>query len=125
MYGLQSDCYAKVWNKYERNYSTDLQISVSHKNKKDNQYVTDFSGFIKCVGDAKSKALTLEKGDVIKITSAIVITNSYNAQKGVSYTNYYIDNFEVQSGQAATEPGKANADIGFEIVEDEEPLPFS
>ena len=76
--------YAKVWKifpkeKKEQKYTT-VQLSTSKKNKKDGSYVTDFSGYVRLIGDAESKAAELEAMDRIKMLS-VAVTNSYDKEK--------------------------------------------
>lgn len=75
--------FAKVWKIYpkdkkEQKYTV-VTLSTSRKNRKDNTYYTDFSGYVRMVGDAETKAAELEANDKIKLLS-VGVTNSYNKE---------------------------------------------
>lgn len=94
--------YAKLW-KIEpvegKNYYHG-QISTSRKNQ-NGEYETDFSAnFVNFVGKAAETASKLKNGDRIHVVNCGV-TNSYDKEKKVTYTNYTI--FECES---ANSPGK-------------------
>lgn len=75
---------------------TNARISISRKNKQTNDYETDFSGFVSFVGtSAANKALRLKERDRIKILKADV-TNKYDKEKDVTYTNYKVFDFATQ-----------------------------
>lgn len=99
--------YAKVWKINSHEKYTDIQCSTSQK--KDGNYVTDFSGFVRLVGDAHKKAVDLSEKDSIKI-GKFGVTNSFS--NGKNYTNIIMFDYEVE-GQASN-----NSD-------DDDSLPFS
>ena len=99
--------YAKVWKITSHEKFTDIQCSTSQK--KDGNYVTDFSGFVRLVGDAHRKAVELSEKDSIKIGN-FGVTNSFS--NGKNYTNIIMFDFEIK-GQESN-----NSD-------DDDSLPFS
>lgn len=105
--GFGKNNYAKVWEVDRKSDTlTKLRISTSRKNKKTEEYETDFSGFIACVGTAcAGKAAKLKSGDRIQIGDCDV-TNRYDKEKKVTYTDFKVFNFEVSGGNsnATTEP---------------------
>lgn len=100
--------YAKVWKINSHEKYTDIQCSTSQK--KDGNYVTDFSGFVRLVGKAHQKAVDLSEKDSIKIGN-FGVTNSF--ANGKNYTNIIMFDYEVE-GQASN-----NYD------DDSDSLPFS
>ena len=82
--GFRKDSYATVWEvkKGNGNYS-DVRLSTSKKNKQTDEYVTDFSGFVRFVGTAHQNAGALKEKDRIKIGDCEV-TNSYDKEKKVT-----------------------------------------
>jgi len=118
--GFHKDTYAKVWSVERKSDTmTKLKLSISKKNKDTNQYETDFSDFVICVGTAcASKAAKLKKGDRIKIGDCDV-TNQYNKDKNVTYYNFKIFNFETADGGTA-KTSKPEVDDG----EADSRLPF-
>lgn len=101
--------YAKVWTLEEPkkgNY-IDAQISTSRKDD-DGEYYTDFSGFVRLIGDAKKKAKKLEEGDVIIITSCGV-TNKYDKKKKTTYVNYLVFDFDTPEDEDDEDDKKAKS----------------
>ena len=87
--GLKKNCWLKVWEVKDRKEKyTEIRGSTSKK-RDDGSYETDFSGFIRLVGDAHKSAENLKDGDKIQV-EAFEVTNQYNKEKNVTYTNYVI-----------------------------------
>lgn len=121
--GFRKDGFATVWQVKQGNGNyTDVRISTSKKNKQTDQYETDFSGFVRFVGDAHKNASGLKEKDRIKIGDCEV-TNSYDKEKKVTYTNYAVFGFEMADGSVP----KTNNDAGFKPIPDgiDEELPFA
>ena len=83
----------------ERRKLTEVRASTSSKNK-DGENETDFSGFIRLVGDAHKAAKNIDEGDRIRI-QACETTNSYNKEKGITYWNCTV--FKFDGGEEDTE----------------------
>ena len=90
--GFRNGAYAKVWDIDEKYNIKKARISISRKNKETNEYETEFNGFAALFGEAKK--VNIVKGDKIKINSCDV-TNKYDHDKGVEYTNFAIFECEV------------------------------
>lgn len=124
--GFRKDSYATVWGVEKvTDNSTKIQISTSRKNKQTGEYETDFSGFVMCVGaSAASAAAALTKGDRIKLGDVDVTTN-YNKEKKVTYTNFTMFSFEVESkkNENVTEKTEPQPSVDSGEVDDER-LPF-
>ena len=87
--------YAKVWEiKRLQDKYADMRISTSHKNES-GDYEQDFSGFVRLVGKARKDAEYVHENDTIKIVRCGV-TNKYDKEKKVTYTNFTIFEIEVQ-----------------------------
>ena len=127
--GFRKDSYATVWEvkKGNGNYS-DVRLSTSRKNKQTDEYVTDFSGFVRFVGTAHQNAGSLKEKDRIKIGDCEV-TNSYDKEKKVTYTNYAVFSFEMANGgqQNTAQQTQKQPIGGFENIPDsiDEELPFN
>lgn len=129
--GFRTGSYATIWSvESASDTRTKARISISRKNKQTGEYDTDFSGFVDFIGTAAAKkALMLKEKDRIRLGD-VDVTNNYNKEKGITYTNFKIFSFETQSeingsgggGHSGydTEPQK-NVDSG-EI--DDSQLPF-
>lgn len=92
--GFRTGAYATVWEvkQGKGNYS-DVRMSTSKKNKQTDQYETDFSGFVRFIGTAHQNASNLKERDRIKIGDCEV-TNHYDKEKKITYTNYAVFSFE-------------------------------
>ena len=106
-------------------------MSISKKNKQTNQYETDFSGFVRFIGTAHQRANTLKEKDRIKIGDCEV-TNSYNKEKNVTYTNFAVFSFEDANSNGSNANTNHNAQSkpnanGFINIPDgiDEELPFN
>lgn len=105
--GFRSNSFAKVWDvKPMSDTKTKLRISVSRKDKQTGEYVQDFSGFVDCVGSlAAKKAAQLKEGDRIKLGD-VDVTNRFDKEKNVTYTNFVMFNFEKDGEESAAQPQK-------------------
>lgn len=124
--GFRKDSYATVWGVEKvTDNSTKIQISTSRKNKQTGEYETDFSGFVMCVGaSAASAAAALTKGDRIKLGDVDVTTN-YNKEKKVTYTNFTMFSFDVESKKNENVSEKTEPQPSVDSGEvDDERLPF-
>ena len=117
--------YAKVWKIFPKNEKdqkyTSVQLSTSRK-QKDGSYQTDFSGYVRMVGDAEEKAKELEAMDRIKMLK-VGVANYYNKElkkKSKDQFICYDFEFDNEQKQAAT---SGNSDDFMELPEDEK-LPF-
>lgn len=128
--GFRQGSYCTVWStEVVSDTLVKGRISVSRKNKNTGEYETDFNGFVSFVGTtAAGKAAALKERDRIRLGD-VDVTNKYDKEKNVTYTNCKIFSFEKQdensgnfgAGQPATpKPSKA-VDDG-EI--DDADLPF-
>lgn len=121
--GFRSNGYCTVWEvKAGKGNYSDVRINTSKKNKQTDQYETDFSGWVRFIGDAHKNASGLKEKDRIKIGDCEV-TNSYDKEKKVTYTNYAVFNFEMADGSTP----KTNSDTGFKNIpaDIDEELPFN
>ena len=123
---FRTGSYAKVWEvKPVNDSSTKLKISISRKNPNTQKYDQEFSDFVMCYGTATAKnAAMLSKGDTIKIGD-VDVTNRYDAERKVTYTNYKIFSFEVQGSKEdqPEDPTPADVDSG-EVESTNSRLPF-
>lgn len=124
--GFKNGAYAKVWEVKDGNGNyKDARMSISKKNKGTGEYETEWSGFVRLIGEAKTKAenMTLDR---IKIVSCDV-TNWYSKEKGVTYTNYAIFDLEDASWDDSpqTETKKEDGNVYVNLDADfDEDLPF-
>ena len=94
--GFRPDTRATVWGTPEQisQSMTKLRLTISHKNKQTEKYETDFSGFVCfCGSKAVSKALSLKEKDKVVLKN-VDVTNKYDKDKKVTYTNFYVFDFE-------------------------------
>lgn len=127
--GFRTGSYCRVFGVEPKSDTlTQLRIAISHKNKESGEYIQDFSGFVACVGTAAAKkAANLNEGDRIRLGD-VDVTNTYNKERGVTYTNYKIFSFDVEGSAENASPEASSVDSGEqEPVEDtpeESNLPF-
>jgi len=103
--GFRVNAYAKVWEvESKSNTWTKLRLSVSKKNKETGEFEQDFNGFVDCLGTAvASKAAALSKGDTIRLGD-VDVTNRYDSEKKITYTNYKMFSFENENSTGSTAP---------------------
>ena len=126
--GFRTGAYAKIWEiKPISNAMTKLRISISRKKRGEDEYVQDFSGYVVCIGTAAAdKASRLSVGDTIKLGD-VDVSNTYDKEKKVTYTDYKIFAFDVSNRPAnsAGDGAPEQAEGGEpEAPESDERLPF-
>lgn len=125
--GFRNGAYARVWGiKTVSDTITNVNLSISRKNKKTDEYIQDFSGFVDFLGSANAqKALNLRRGDTIKLGDTDVST-SYKKETKQSFTQFKVFSFE--NVDNSNKPTDAHDSVDSGEVEDtskdEEPLPF-
>ena len=127
--GFKTNAYAKVWKTEDKgNYSV-VELSTSKKNKQTGEYETDFNGkFVRFIGQAHTDIKRYGDGIKIKLGN-VEVTNSYNKETRVSYTNFLVFSFEAEESNTNTNTGSlptGNEDF-MKIPSDldSEELPFS
>lgn len=121
--GFKQDArFVKVWEVENKGNYHIVSLSTSKKNKETNEYETDFSNkFVRFIGTAHTLAANLKKGDTIKLGSCEV-TNKYDKEKNITYTNYLVYSFEKEGSNSNTNQSSPKND--FEEIETEDELPF-
>lgn len=122
--GFRNNAYATVWEtKQGKGNYIDARISTSRKNKQTEQYETDFSGWVRLVGNAANLGLLSEKSR-IKILECDV-TNSYSKEKNTTYWNPVIFDAELVEGNAS-KPSSSVNEGGFMDIPDglDDEVPF-
>lgn len=126
--GFRNGAYAKVWEvKPGAGNYTDARISISKKDKKKDEYVTDFSGYVRLIGTAHTNASSLKEGDNIQIGECEA-TQTYNKEKKATYTNFAIFSFEKQGAKNGGTSEQKKAEEKFMNVSDaidDDELPFN
>lgn len=124
--GFRTGSYCTVWSvETISNTNTKARISISRKNKNTGEYETDFSGFVNFIGSAAaSKAASLKERDRIKLGD-VDVTNRFDKEKNVLYTNYKVFSFEQPDAPERTDaPVSANNMAVIEENEQEDGFPF-
>lgn len=113
--GFRQGAYATVWEiKESGDRSTKIRLSTSRKNKKTDEYETDFNGFVRLVGDAHENIglieEALEEGERCRIRlGATDVSNRYDKEAGREYVNYTVFEFEMaDSAQSDDPPAKSS-----------------
>lgn len=122
--GFRQDArFVKIWGIEDKGNYHLVSLSSSKKSKETNQYETDFSNkFVKFIGSAHNSAFDLKVGDTIKLGNCEV-TNKYDKEKNVTYTNYLVYSFE-KEGNNSNINKSGNRFINSSDETDEE-LPFN
>lgn len=100
--GFRQGNYMTVWGVEEgkNGNMSKVRLSSNRKNKKNDQYEQDFSGYCAFVGEAHQKATKLKEKDRIKILNCDV-TTSYNKETKQSYVNFTVFDFEMANGSGS------------------------
>lgn len=105
--GFREGAFATVWEVTDRGDNfTKIRVSTSRKDKKNDEYVTDFNGFVSLIGEAHKKAdlidRGLENGDRYRIKlGACDVTNRYDKAAGREFVNYTLFDFESADGSSS------------------------
>lgn len=123
--GFRTGAWAHVFEITPGEKSTKLRINVSKKNKQTGEYEQDFGGYVTLAGTAHRDAGNIKVGDNIKIGDCDV-SNRYDKEKKVTYTNFTIFTFETneQSNSKPAEEEKPAETTDMD-AEDSEELPFN
>lgn len=95
--GFRKDSYATVWETKNKGNYHEARITISRKDKASDKYIQDFNGWVRMIGTAHTLANDLNPEDRIKLGN-IDVTNNYNKETKVTYTNFLIFSFEKQDG---------------------------
>lgn len=115
--GFRNDSYAKVWEvKAGKGNYSDVRLSISIKDKRTDEYVQDFQGWVRFIGHANDPAPT--EGAKIKLVN-VDVSNSYDKDKKVTYWNAKCFEYEDADSNRSTNDGFMNIPEG---VEDEVPF---
>lgn len=93
----------KLWRIENKGNYSSVQISTSKKNKQTDTYETDFSGIVRFIGHAHNKLSQVKVNDRVKIGDCEV-TNKYDKEKKITYTNYAVFDFELENSNNNTPP---------------------
>ncbi len=101
--GFRNGSYASVFSVKKGNGKYyDVNITTSKKDKSTGSYNTDFRGFVRFIGNAANAIAKYEGrsgSPICRIKLGDVeVTNSYNKEKNVTYTNYAVFSFEMADG---------------------------
>lgn len=123
--GFRKDTFATVW---EVEPVSDLitrgRISISRKNKQTGAYEQDFGGYVKFIGSAAAKkAAQLKEKDRIKIGD-VDVSNTYDREKKVTYTDFKIFSFEMADGAQPAQNSYASKPQAVDEGVSDEEYPF-
>ena len=127
--GFRKGGFAKVWTiELLSDTMTKCRISISRKDRNTGEYAQDFGGYVTFIGSAVAqKASKLHEGDRIRLGD-VDVSNVYNKEKNVTYTNFKVFSFQTQEEIDAENGGgqsyqAGQAEVGDGEVDDEL-LPF-
>lgn len=125
--GFGKGNFCTVWKTENKGKYTVAEMSTSKKNKETDKYETDWSNkFVRLVGTAHEQAKNFGERENLKIGSCDV-TNKYDKEKNITYTNYVIFGFEDVKGNNSKSTPKETKGDGYMNIPDglEEELPFN
>ena len=103
--GLKNGSKLSIWEVKKCGKYTDIQASTRKKNNKTNEWETDFSGYIRLVGNANTKATDFPDGKLqnpIKIeVGGFEVTQKYSKEHQKTFTNFVMYDFETEDAQPA------------------------
>lgn len=124
--GFKQDNFAKIWKTTIYEKYTTVELSTSKKNKQTNEYEVDFQhSFVKFIGQAHRDAVSLKRGDKIKIGECEV-TRKYSKEKQREYIDFLVYTFTLESS-APNASGDSLENATFMNIPDDVvgELPFS
>lgn len=105
--GFREGAFATIWEITNQGDTfSKVRMSTSRKDKKTDEYVTDFSGFVSLIGEAHKKlrlvedALAQEERCRIKL-GACDTSNRYDKEAEREYTNFTLFDFEMSGDRAS------------------------
>lgn len=122
--GFRKDAFATVFSEpaIKRDNVTSVRISISKKNK-EGGFEQTFGGYVSFVGTANAKAAAgLKVKDRIKLLE-VDVTNVYDKDKNVTYTNFSCFSFEMAGSGSNSTDSSSNGSSDMENISDKE-LPF-
>ena len=106
--GLRTGAYASVFSVKRGNGNYyDVNITTSHKDRSSGNYVRDFGAFVRFAGDAANVVARFDgkssKDNGNRPLARVRLgdvdtTNTYNAAKGITYTNHVVFTCEEVEG---------------------------
>lgn len=109
--GFRDGAFATVWEITNQGENfTKIRMSTSRKDKKTDEYVTDFSGFVSLIGNANKSVGQIENairrdGRCRIKMGACDVSNSYDKEAGREYVNYTLFDFELADAPAQNDNG--------------------
>ena len=124
---FRDNAYATIWEiKPTRGASMNVRLSTSYKNKKTEQYETDFSDYVFFSGDAAKKAAGLKEKDRIKLLQTSV-TSQWDKDKKVNHYTFCVWDFELAANDRQGGSGRQQASVvppKAPVVSESDELPF-
>lgn len=114
--GFRSGSYASVFSVKKGNGKYyDVNITTSRKDKNTGNYNTDFRGFARFIGNAANTIAQYDGKNGTPICRIklgdIEVTNSYNKEKNITYTNYVVFSCEIADNKTQGNTAQNQRDI--------------
>lgn len=123
--GLKNGAKLSIWEVKKCGKYTDIQASTRKKNNQTGEWETDFSGYIRLVGNANTKATDFSEGKLqnpIKIeVGGFEVTQKYSKEHKKTFTNFVMYDFEMEDAQPA-QPKPSPDD--FVTITNDSDMPF-
>ncbi len=121
--------YAHIWELEDKGKYHEARMSTSRKNSQTGEYEQDWSSFgVILVATAHEQAKNLDTSKNVRI-GRCGVSNKYDKEKKITYTNYVIFNFEDENsnsgGSNTQKPQKPKDDfMNIPASIDDDELPF-
>ena len=121
---FRDNAFATVWEtRQTKGSSVSVRLSTSYKNKKNDQYETDFSDYVFFSGDAAKKAANLKEKDRIKLLQTSV-TSRWDKDKKVNFYTFSVWDFEPMENGKSDKKSAPAAPKAAPIADDNDDVPF-
>jgi len=116
--GFRNNAIATIWKVKESNGENrfrDVQISTSRKNRKTGEYESDFSGFVRFVGNAMTGVEALKEKDRIVLKN-VDVSRKYDKEKKKEFVHFIVFDWEPYSNKTNSQKNQSDQDNQSETM---------
>ena len=122
--GFRTGNYARIWEVTDKGRYLEAKMSVSKRNKATGKYEQEWSAFgVRLVGHAANQAKEMTFPASVQLGSCDV-TNKYDKEKKITYTNYVVFDFQVSPSVVPSAPTQPPVNNAAATQAADEELPF-
>lgn len=117
--------WVKIWKCEKGNGNYYIANMTTSKKGQDGKYEQDWGdGRVRLVGTAAKQAEKIKNGDRMQIENCGV-TNTYNKEKKIVYTNYVVFAFTNSEDKGSGKSAQTKTKAAASVNEEDEDLPFT